>query len=64
MLQKLGSKVGKNCLNGKEHVLANVLHLACGGGPFGISSLDVLNTIGNDDFSIECTCQSSVTRAK
>ncbi|MEJ2498877.1 MAG: hypothetical protein P8Y49_05745 [Sulfurovaceae bacterium] len=63
-LQKLGSKVEKDCLDGKEHVLARVLHLACGGGTFGISSLDIINNIGNDDFSIKCTCQSSATRVK
>lgn len=53
-LKKLGSKVEERFLDGEEHVLANVLNLACGSGTFGISSLDVLNSIGDVTFSIEC----------
>ncbi|WP_157760828.1 hypothetical protein [Hydrogenovibrio halophilus] len=63
-LKDLGSKVQDSCLDGQEHSLANVLHLACGGGSFEVSSLETLNGIGNSHFSIQCTCQNSVTRAR
>jgi hypothetical protein len=62
-LQKLGSKVSDNCLDGKEHALANILHLACGGGTFGVSLNDI-NDIKNNNFSIECDCKHSVTRQR
>ncbi len=51
-LQKLGSKVPNNCLDGQEHALANILYLACGGGTFGISLSDI-NNIQNNNFSID-----------
>ncbi|WP_286719084.1 hypothetical protein [Thalassolituus sp. UBA2009] len=63
-LKALDSKVQESCLDGQEHSLANVLYLACGGGSFGVSSLEQLNGIGNDHFSIFCTCQNAVTRAR
>lgn len=63
-LKELGSKVEERFLDGEEHMLANVLNLACGGGTFGISSLDALNSIGDVTFSIECTCENSITKTR
>jgi hypothetical protein len=63
-LKKLGSKVEEKCLDGEKHALARVLNLACGGGKYGLSSLNAINTIGNDEFSIKYTCQNSPTRAR
>ena len=60
-LKKFGSKVPENYLDGKEHVLVNILHLACGGSSFVISLKDI-NSIGNNGFSIESKCEPSITR--
>ena len=62
-LQKLGSKVPDNCLDGKDHILANILHLACGGGTFGVSLNDI-NKIQDSSFSIKCDCKHSITRQR
>ncbi len=60
-LRKLGSKVKVSCLDdGEKHVLANVLYLACGDGTFGIS-LDAINSIKHDEFTINCTCRNHPT---
>ena len=59
-LKKLGSKVPEELLkDGGQHSLANVLQLACGGGTYGVSSLDSLNNIENAEFGIKCSCQNS-----
>ncbi|WP_419777760.1 hypothetical protein [Malaciobacter marinus] len=62
-LKKLDSKLANNINSEKEHSLANLLSLACGGGTFGIS-LDDINSIGNDEFSIECSCENAITRQR
>ena len=63
-LKKLGSKVDDKLVNDKQsHALSNVLNLACSGGSFGIS-LDKINSIQNDEFKINCSCEHSVTGPK
>ena len=62
-LTKLGSKVANNINLEKDHSLANLLSLACGGGKFGISLKDI-NSICNDEFKIECSCVNSITRQR
>jgi len=60
-LCKLGSKVEEKLVNdGNSHALLNVLSLACGGGSFGIS-LSKINSIENEEFKIDCSCDSSIT---
>ncbi len=58
-LKKMGSKVQEDCLDGENHSLANILHLACGGGTYRIS-IENINSISNDEFNINCSCINSI----
>jgi len=62
-LKKLGSKLADNITKEKEHSLADLLYLACGGGAFGISLADI-NSIGNNEFNIKCSCENASTRQR
>ena len=61
-LMKLNSKVEDSLLSDNEpHVLTSVLHLACGGGTYGVSKDDIKN-IKTDEFEIKYECENSITR--
>lgn len=63
-LQKLNSKVPYELEKSeKDHALCNVLSLACGGGTFSVS-LEEINNIKNEEFSIQCNCEKAVTRQR
>lgn len=62
-LAQLGSKVPKEFLDGNEHILANILNLACGGGTYGIT-LEKINSIKNNEFEIHYDCKDSITGPK
>lgn len=61
-LKKIGSKVPDNFLDDKEHILANILQLACGSGSFGVASIEDINKIGTDEFGLVCDCEKSPSR--
>jgi len=58
-LSKLGSKVSEKFLDGEEHSLANILHLACGESSYGISIQDI-NSIQSANFRIDCKCKDTI----
>lgn len=62
-LKKLGSKIPNDLELKDEHSLSYLLSLACGGGKFGISLANI-NSIGNNEFNIECSCENATTRQR
>lgn len=65
-LRKRGSKTPKAMSLAKDHSLANLLSLACGGGKYALKIEDIVS-IGNSEFSInedgvKELCKSAATR--
>lgn len=60
-LQQLGSKVSDGFMENGEHLLANVLSLACGDGTYGIS-IEQINSIKHAEFEIKCDCRHATIK--